>query len=81
MRLTPGERYTITYREHGKEVTALAHYRGFGTGDAIARGDPAQASSSTGRELHWFEVDGMPGYLTLEDEDLLSYEVAEGYGG
>lgn len=80
MTLTPGERYTITYRERGEERTELAHYRGFGTGDMIARGDPAQ-SSGEGGELHWFELDGVPGYLTIRDEDLLGYQVAEGYGG
>jgi NADH:ubiquinone reductase (H+-translocating) len=81
MTLAPGERYNITYRERGEERTALVHYRGFGTGDTIARGDASQPSGGAGGELHWFEIDGVPGYLTLKEEDLLGYEVAEGYGG
>lgn len=80
MTLTPGERYTITYRERGEERTALVHYRGFGTADTIARGDPAQ-SVGEGTELHWFQIDGVPGFLTITEDDLLGYEVAEGYGG
>jgi hypothetical protein len=80
MALTPGERYTITYRERGEERTELVHYRGFGTADTIARGDPAQ-SGGEGTELHWFQIDGVPGFLPITEEDLLGYEVAEGYGG
>jgi hypothetical protein len=80
MTLTPGERYTITYRDGREERTALAHYRGFGTGDAIARAEETTVGGD--REgLHWFELDGVPGYLTLEEGDLLGYELAEGYGG
>jgi hypothetical protein len=81
MALTLGERYTITYRDRGDERTALAHYRGFGTADTIARGDPAQSPSDEAGELHWFQIDGEPGYLTITEDDLLGYEVAEGYGG
>jgi hypothetical protein len=80
MTLTLGERYTITYRERGEERTALVHYRGFGTADSIARGDPAQSPSGEAGELHWFQLDGVPGYLTIREEDLLDYEVAEPYG-
>ena len=81
MTLTPGERYSITYREAGDEKEALAHYRGFGTADVIARGEPGESSGGRGPELHWFKVDGRPGYLTIEDDDLVSYQIAEGYGG
>lgn len=80
MNLTPGERYNITYRERGEERTTLAHYRGFGTGDALARAEETTVAGE--REgLHWFELDGVPGYLTIDADDLLGYEVAEGYGG
>jgi NADH dehydrogenase len=78
MTLTIGGRYNITYRERGEERTALAHYRGFGTGDALARAEETTVvGEREGR--HWFEVDGVPGYLTIDEENLLSYEVAEGY--
>ena len=80
MPLTPGERYTITYRDGHEERTALAHYRGFGTGDAIARAEETTVGGEP-EGLHWFELDGVPGYLTLDADDLLGYEVAEGYGG
>jgi len=80
MTLIPGERYTITYRDGREERTALAHYRGVGTGDAIARAEESTVGGE-GEGPHWFEIDGVPGYLTLEEEDLLGYEVAGGYGG
>jgi hypothetical protein len=79
MTLTPGERYTITYRDGREERTALAHYRGFGTGDAIARGEETTVAGEGGG-VHWFELDGVPGYITLEDDDLVSYELADPYG-
>jgi hypothetical protein len=78
MTLTPGGRYSIAYREHGEEKTALAHYRGFGTADWIARGDPNEPSSEPDG-LHWFKVDGTPGYLSMREEDLVGYEIAEGH--
>ncbi len=81
MTLTRGERYTIVYREGGEEKTTLAHYRGRGTGDSIARGEPGEESESAGGGLHWFEVDGEPGYLAVDEDDLVSFEIAEGYGG
>jgi hypothetical protein len=80
MALTPGERYTITYRERGEERTELVHYRGFGTANMIASGDPTR-SVSEGTELHWFQIDGVPGFLAIPEDDLLGYEVAEAYGG
>lgn len=81
MALTRGERYTIVYRDGGEEKTALAHYRGFGTADAIARGEPWDEPGSAAGGLHWFEIDGKPGYLTVEEDDLIRFEIAEGYGG
>lgn len=81
MTLTAGGRYTIVYREGGEEKTVLAHYRGFGTADAIARGEESVSSESEAVELHWFKVDGEPGYRTIRPDDLVSYEEAEGYGG
>jgi len=80
MTLIPGERYTITYRDGREERTTLAHYRGVGTGDAIARAEESTLGVESEGPL-WFEIDGMPGYLTLDEDDLLGYEVAEGYGG
>jgi hypothetical protein len=80
MALTIGERYNITYRERGEERTARAHYRGFGTGDALARAEETTVVPE-GEGLHWFELDGVPGYVTIEEEDLLGYEIAESYGG
>lgn len=79
MTLTPGERYTIVYREDGEEKTALAHYRGIGTAAAIARPDPPAAQGDGNGDLHWFQIDGQHGYLTIDEDDLLGYEVAEGY--
>lgn len=81
MTLTPGGRYSIVYRDGGEEKTALAHYRGFGTADTLARGEESVPSGSEAVEFHWFKVDGIPGYLTLDEDDLVSFEVAEGYGG
>ena len=81
MTLTRGERYTIVYKDGGEEKTALAHYRGRGTGDSIARGEPAEQSEHPGSGPHWFEVDGEPGYLAIDEDDLVSFEMAEGYGG
>ncbi|HUG08036.1 MAG TPA: hypothetical protein VMP13_03975 [Acidimicrobiia bacterium] len=76
---TPGGRYSIVYREGGEEKTAVAHYRGFGTAAAIARDDMVEPADGEAGELHWFKIDGRIGYVTIEPDDLISYEEAEGY--
>lgn len=77
MTLTPGERYEIVYRTDGEERTARVHYRGLGSADEMARGDQSESSVEPGSELHWFQLDGVPGYLTVHPDDLLNYELAE----
>lgn len=79
MTLTPGERYSIVYQEGGEEKSAIAHYRGFGTAAAISRDDMVEPGEEGSGEFHWFKIDGRMSYVTVEPDDLLSYEVAEGY--
>lgn len=79
MTLSTGGRYSIVYREGGEEKTAVAHYRGFGTAASIARDDMVAPADGEAGELHWFKIDGRRSYVTIEPEDLISYEVAEGY--
>ncbi len=79
MTLTTGWRYSIVYREGGEEKIAVAHYRGFGNAAAIAWDDMVVPADGEAAELHWFKIDGRLGYVTIEPDDLISYEVAEGY--
>jgi hypothetical protein len=79
MTLTPGERYSIVFREGGEEKTAIAHYRGFGTAAAVSRDDMVAPGEEGSGKLHWFKIDGRQSYVTIDPDDLVSYEVAEGY--
>lgn len=79
MTLTLGERYSIVFREGGEEKSAIAHYRGFGTAAAIARDDMVEPPDEGGGQYYWFKIDGRQSYVTIDPDDLLSYEVAEGY--
>lgn len=81
MTLTPGERYSIVFRDGNDERAAVAHYRGYGTGDAIARGEESVATAGGATELHWFKIDGEAGYRSIDEDDLVAYEAAEGHGG
>jgi hypothetical protein len=75
MTLTPGETYEIVYVAHGEERSAHAHYRGQGSADTIARGEESVTPHSEEDQPHWFRVDGEAGYLVVEPDDLISFEL------
>ena len=75
MALQPDQKYEIVYRVDGDEETATARYRGLGTADELARGEPAPTEDA--EEFHWFQVDGEPGFLVVDPDDLVSFEPSE----
>lgn len=77
MALDNDAKYRIVYREGGKELTAVGRYRGLRTSDDLARGGKSRVSTEHAEKFHWFQLDGTHGFLTVAQDDLLSYEPAD----
>lgn len=77
MALEHDVKYEIVYRDGGKELTAVGRYRGFKTSDDLSRGGKSQATIEDPQRYHWFQLDGTHGFLSVSEDDLVSYEPAD----
>lgn len=77
MTLDMDQKYEIVYRSGGKELTAVARYRGLRTSDDLSRGGKSQAEIEDPDRYHWFQLDGTHGFLSVAPDDLVSYERAD----
>lgn len=77
MELETDVKYEIVYKDGHKERTAVGLYRGFRTSDELSRGGKSQVSIDEPDRYHWFQLDGTHGFLSIADDDLVSYEPAD----